>query len=115
MSYEDKYLNLDFRWAGGGHRRLLLDKIPPEYLVCNPMGQRKAHFVHELYVSPHPNSLREQGRAICGIRTQEIYDEEEIKAINVCEDCLKKMDKKIGNYFWDEMNEEYYDPRQEHV
>lgn len=110
MVYEDKYPNLHFHWVGGGHRKLILDKIPPSYAVFDPMGQRKAHIVPESRVYEAKHRPWEEARGICGTETQERCMNNKIMAKHVCESCMKKLNNQMERYLWDEHNQEYYDP-----
>lgn len=111
MSYEDDFINLDFRYWGGSKRQLILRKTPPEYhLFRLSHSNRKAHFVLEDSISSQPQRPWDSAVAICGRRTEGKYAQRFIEANDVCSTCLKKLDGAMGEYLWDEENEEYYHP-----
>lgn len=109
MQYEDEYPNLDFDYVSGSHRKLLIRNLPSEYRYFSA-ERNKGHIVHEDTIQSGSIAV---GKGICGIETKKGLVNEKPKADGVCKDCLKKMDKWMSRYLWDEENEEFYDPIKE--
>lgn len=83
--------------------------LPNEYEVFQK-SFKKAHIVHELNIE---RGVPSKGTAICGRDCAVIEREGKIPKTSFCKDCLSKMNEKMEQYLYDEVNQEYYNPLKE--